>query len=493
VQNSKIHNELGEAILKSERLESWLGKRKEWEMQTLGLIYASGARGLHLLELESNLEIDQKSLKAFLNEAISEIFIWHAKCQNFFIYYGFSDFENAFLKSLIKNDESETATWISNDRKAELHLILILSKIQLGKISVKKDHSLSSLSKKHMAEIFNLNKESKIDKAAEDEISLLFSFLVSQKWVTKNMETGELMLLPEVFCFLQKNGFRLFSELIFWWECERFKGSLQKLLGFFEKPLDALSAAQLLWPYDTHSRLPKNKSAISWITLPLPLRELYILGILKMQKKKHITTFSLSEYGRMIFFAKQSHHSISEPIIACSSNFEWLISQNNGPLKIFQMSCFAQIKNKEDPLRFALNRESFLGGLRSGLPSDYIQDFLFWNKAASNVAVALADWSRIHSDSSIDTLRILRINKPEKFAELAAYKPFTDCTDESIPNWGFVIKPEYERRIRDILLHFSLEPSSAIDPQNIQLLSELTETANFKLPHPAPNGGPIFL
>jgi len=485
VQNSKIHDELSKEILNPERLKNWLGKRAEWEIQALGLIYASGARGLHLLELESNLDVEQKTLKAFLSEAVSELFIWYAKCRNSYIYYGFTNFEEIFLNTFIKNEsEPESAVWLSNDRKAELHLVLLLSKIQLRKISIKKDLSIDRVSKKHIAQIFS----------SEDEISLLFSFLISEKWISRDSENN-ILLAPPAFDFLQNNGFRLFSELIFWWERERFygNGNLLRLLKFFEKPLDAMSAAWLFWPYDTYSRLPKNKSAIIWDVLPRPLRELWILGILKMQKKKHIIAFSLSEFGEIIFFAKRPDKNISEPIIACGSNFEWHLSQSNGPFRIFQMSCFAQAKNDEEPLRFALSKESFLNALRSNLPSDYVEDFLSWNKATPNVAAALNDWYRIYSDSSIKTMRILRIKNPEKYAQLAAYKPFLTYVLESIPNWGFIIKSEHEKKIREILQHFSLEPSFDEAEQSTQVVTGIKETENFRPLYPVPDtGNPVF-
>ncbi|MDR0517804.1 MAG: hypothetical protein LBH25_12240 [Fibromonadaceae bacterium] len=498
VQNSKIQDELCVAILNSERLKTWLDKRAEWEMQALNLIYASFGRGLHLFELERNLDVEQKSLKTFLNEAVSEMFIWRVKCHNSHadshIYYGFADYENVFLNLLLKNDEKlESGLWLSNERKAELHLLCILAKIQLRKISVKKDHSLSRLSKKHIADIFS-NSSSLDSSVAVDCVRMLFSFLISQGWIAKNLDNSELALRPDAFVFLQKNGFRLFTGLIFWWEKERFqgKGSLLNLLKLFEKPVNALNAAQLFWPYDVCSRLAKNKAAITWANLPLPLRELWILGILKLQKKKHILAFSLTEFGESIFFAKQPKDRISEPIISNSSNFEWLLSQNNGPFRIFQMLAFAEIKNEEEPLRFTLSKESFLEGLRSNIPDVYIRDFFCWNKAVPSVAGALNEWLRIYGDSSIEKMHILRIRNIEKYKELSTHKPLRDCIIEDIPNWGFVVKCECEKKIRDILSHFSLEPSSAVVMQNLENLSKLTETEGFNLPYPASNNEPEF-
>ena len=496
VQNSKILDELRSEILSEDRRQKWMQKRNEWEILALCLIYASGNRGLHLRELERSLDTDQKSLLAFLNEATSEMLIWHAKCQGACVYYGFSDFEDYFLSSLAKNEETvESLAWISNEKKSELRLLFMLSKIQLGKISIKKDLSFSHSAKKHIAEIFTSNKN--IDSAiTEDEIRMQLSFLFSEKWLAKDAESGNLKLLATVYDFLQNNGFRLFSEFLFWWESERFKnkGELQKLLKFFEKPVNVLNAARLFWPHDTRSRLFKNKTYASWIQLPMPLRELWILGILKMQmKKKHILTFSLSEFGESVYFAKRSKENLSEPIISNSSNFEWFLSQSNGALRIFQMSCLSQVKNEEDPLRFALDKESFLNGLRSGLPGDYVQDFMLWSNAMPNVAGALNDWIRIYRDSSIDSMRILRIRNPDKFAELSVYKPFLACVEEAIPNWGFVIKEDNEKKIRGILTHFSLEPhSSTPNPNKEAPLLKLPETENFSLPYPTPESEDIM-
>jgi hypothetical protein len=490
VQNSKIYNELCNEILNEERLQKWMHKRNEWEIQALLLIYASQSRGLHFKELERNLETDQKSLAAFLSEAASEMFIWSAKCQGAQVYYGFADFEDFIL--ILKNEEaSDSVAWISNEKKAELHLLFLLSKIQLGKISIKKNDSISHYAKKHIHEIFSKNKN--IDTPiAEDCLQILFSFLISEKWVSKNEESGTLNLQAPVYDFLQNNGFRLFSEFLFWWERERFhnKNDLLKLLKFFEKPISALNASWLFWPHDTYSRLPKNKTALLWQYLPKPLRELWILGILKMQvKKKHILTFSLSEFGESIFFAKKPKENLSEPIVASSSNFEWLLSQNNGAFRIFQMSCFAQAKNEEELLRFAFGKESFLEGLRSKLPDDFVRDFLAWNKAVPNVASALNEWFHIYSDSSIDSICVLRIKNTDRIAELSACKPFLACVEEAIPNWGFVIKPESEKKIREILTHFSLEPYSSIpDKSKDEPLTNLAETENFKLPYPVPEG-----
>ena len=496
VQNSKILGELCGEILNEERLQKWAHRRNEWEIQALGLIYASGNRGLHFKELERTLDTDQKNLAAFLNEAANEMFIWFAGCQGSFIYYGFADFENFFLKFLFKNEENvEPLTWFSNEKKIELYLLFMLSKIQLGRISVKKNGCLSYSAKKHIAGIFENNKNFD-SSTVESGIRILFSFLISEKWISMDSKNGELKLLAAAYDFLRNNGFRLFSELLFWWECERFrhKNDLLRLLKFFEKPIGALKAAWLFWPHDTGSRLPKNKTLMNWQHLPLPLRELWILGILKMQvKKKHILAFSLSEFGENVFFAKFPKENLSEPIIASSSNFEWLLSQNNGALRIFQMSCFARAKNEEEPLRFALGKESFLEGLRSKLPDDFARDFLSWNRAVPNVAKALSEWHSIYSDSSIDFLRVLRIRNSDKFAELSACKPFLAYVEDIIPSWGFVIKTENEKKIRGILSHFSLEPHSS-DPvqNNDEPLHRLTEAENFRLPYPVPEGNDVL-
>jgi hypothetical protein len=300
-------------------------------------------------------------------------------------------------------------------------------------------------------------------------------------------------LQPSALAFLQKSGIRLFTELIYWWEKERFqgKGNLQKLLKYFEEPVNAFSAARLFWPYDACSRLIKNKS-VTWASLPLPLRELCILGILKLYKKKSILAFEISDFGASFFLDKQQKENISEPIVSNGSNFEWLISQNNGPYRVFQMLSFADLKNDEEPLRFTLNKESFLDGLRSGLPADYVKDFLSWNKAVQNVAFALNEWLRIYSDSSIETKQILRIKNPEKYEELSKHNPFKECIAENIPGWGFVIKPECEKKIRDILSHFSLEPAYNIATQNLEILQKLVEIEGFNLPRPVTNGGAKF-
>jgi hypothetical protein len=494
VQNSKIYGELCGEILKEERLQKWLHKRNEWETQALFLIYASQSRGLHFKELERNLETDQKSLAAFLSEAAKEMFIWSAKCQGACVYYGFADFEHLFL--IPKNEEtSESIIWASNEKKAELHLSFLLSKIQLGKISIKKNDSISHFAKRHISEIFSKNKIFD-NQMIDDYTQMFFSFLIFEKWISKNEESGNLKLLPSAYDFLQNNGFRLFSEFIFWWERERFhnKNDLLKLLKYFEKPLNALDAACLFWPHDTYSRLPKNKTSLYWQYLPKPLRELWILGILKMQiKKKHIFAFSLSELGESIFFAKKPKENLSEPIVASSSNFEWLLSQNNGAFRIFQMSCFAQAKNEEELLRFTFSKESFLEGLRSKLPDDFVQDFLSWNKAVPNVVSALNEWFHIYSDSSIDSVCVLRIRNPDKIAELSAYKPFLACVTEIIPNWGFIIKAENEKKIRGILTHFSLEPAASAPSKNDnEPLFSLEETNSFKLPYPVPEGEDVL-
>jgi hypothetical protein len=312
--------------------------------------------------------------------------------------------------------------------------------------------------------------------------------LISEKWIFKPTENNSLKLLSASYNFLQNNGFRLFSEFLFWWESYRFKSKdeLTKLLKIFAKPVSALTAAQIFWPHDAGSRLLKNKNSISWVYLPRLLRELWILGILKLQaKKKHILAFSLSEFGESVFFAKKSKENLHEPIIACSSNFEWLLSQNCGAMRIFQMSCFAQPKNEEEPLRFAFGKESFLAGLRSGIPDEFVNDFMKWNKAAPNVAKALKEWFCIYNDSCIETLRILRIKNLDKFAELAAYKPFLTLVEDVIPNWGFVIKAENENKIKESLSYFSLEPHSSLATKDKEEpLQKLAETENFSLPYP---------
>jgi hypothetical protein len=207
-------------------------------------------------------------------------------------------------------------------------------------------------------------------------------------------------------------------------------------------------------------------------------------------KKKNILSFSLSEFGENVFFAKRPKENLSEPIISSSSNYEWILSQNNGAFRIFQMACLAQAKNEEDPLRFAISKESFLAGLHSGMPNKFVKDFLSWNKAVPNVSAAINEWHHIYSDSSIDFLSILRIKNPEKFTELSKYKPLLNCVEETIPNWGFVIKEGSEKKIREMLANFSLEPcSSASNQLKEEPLHKFAETENFASPSPVAEGG----
>ncbi|GHV11455.1 hypothetical protein AGMMS49938_02170 [Fibrobacterales bacterium] len=502
IQNTKILGEICEEILKPERIKKYLSEKTEWERLVLHLIYASGTRGVHFAELQSNFEIPPKIIADFLTEAANEMLIWHAKSKRTvetdhihqYIYFGFTDFYNLFENGnfLTTAEVPENNSWISNGRLAEWHLISILAMSQIGKFSVKKDNYFTHWTIKYLSRILARHK-SMDASLAEDETHLLFAFLIDEKWLLRNEGDGELRPSATAYEFLQKNGFRLYSELLFWWERERFrnKDDLKTLLKFFEKPVDSLTAARLFWAFDTRSRLPKD-SNITWAMLPRPLRELYLLGILKASaNKKKVFSFELSELGEDVIFGKH-YEKFEVPICSCSSNFEWLMSISNGALKLFQIACFAQVKNDEEPLRFVINRESFFEGLRSQLPKGYVEDFIAWNLQSQNVAATLNDWNEIFNISTIDTVRLLKIRNANRLKELSEYKPFLECVEESIPNYGFVIKQECEQKVRSILSHFSLNPAPPALHFSATHLGTLAGTENYKVPFPSVDSNEVL-
>ena len=102
------------------------------------------------------------------------------------------------------------------------------------------------------------------EKTAENEVSLIFSFLTGNGW----LEQEDACLVPteKALEFIRKNGFRLHQDLVSWWLKERFRGDRShcvRLLRMLDKPRTALFASSIFWVLDPTFRLQEKDGLIA--------------------------------------------------------------------------------------------------------------------------------------------------------------------------------------------------------------------------------------
>jgi hypothetical protein len=122
------------------------------------------------------------------------------------------------------------------------------------------------------------------------------------------------------------------------------------------------------------------------------------------------------------------------------------------------LACLAKVENDEMYLRFSLNRESYMRGLKCGMAESEIESFKSWIKPPVNVESTLAEWNSSYYGAKVQTVRLLKIENADVLGELARFPQFMECAEEFIPGYGFILKPDLEGRAFEILTNYGYCP-----------------------------------
>ena len=353
--------------------------------------------------------------------------------------------------------QSVPGSGLAYQNLVDWHICIVLANAMLGDLKLNNSGVLHRRSYQICTDSFVMAKQV-CDKAAENELSLIFNFLTGNGW----LEQQESCLVPseKALEFIRKNGFRLHQDLLSWWLKERFRGDRShcvRLLRMLEKPLSAFEASRLFWVIDPSFRLQEKGSELSWDFLPRALRELWLLGFVRITLLGgKIASVVLDQSGKD--WLESSIASIPEQNISCLPNFELIASTGTAPRVLFMLACLAHVENDEMYLRFSLNRESYMRGLKCGIAESEIESFKAWIKPPVNVESTLAEWNSSYYGAKVQTVRLLKIDSAEVLGELSRFPQFMECAEEFIPGYGFVLKPELEGRAFEILTNYGYCP-----------------------------------
>ena len=81
-----------------------------------------------------------------------------------------------------------------------------------------------------------------------------------------------------------------------------------------------------------------------------------------------------------------------------------------------------------------------------------------WIKPPENVLSTFREWNSSFYGAKVRTVRLLKIDDLKILTELSRFSQFTECTEEYIPGYGFVLVPEKEHLAFEILESFGFCP-----------------------------------
>lgn len=460
LNNAKILSETENFFTNVERFRAFYASLKEWQRLCISLIYHSESRGMELGELRLAASPgERENLESFLLSAAKSLYIWRSRPENGpCAYLGFSDFfKEILLEPEVRADEK--AHFLNYNDMLVWHLCLVLSFARTGKLKMSAGGGLSRHSLQLIEESFRYSRQISSD-AFREEATFLLEFLTSSRWL--ELRGSDLAVTGDALDFLAHNGFRLKNEILDWWIKRRFAGDLdffKHVLFSLRRNASAWNAAHILWTLDPSSRLPPPSAEISWHSLPKPLFELWLLGMVEFSV--HAGNVS---WVRLTPFAADWLSSSASPMLGAEisslPNFELIVSVKSAPRVLFLAACLAEVKNDEPYLRFSISKDSYLNGLKTGFSREMAESFEGWINAPANVREAMREWDACYYDSSFRTVRLLKIDNVEVRESLSAFPQFMEMVEESIPGYGFIVHAKFEPKIRELLKHYGLEPAN---------------------------------
>ena len=472
LNNALIQDETLGFYNDKDRVTALFQKMEPWQRHCMVLIYNSASRGLTFNELRLTVPVSKcRDLQNFLLEMCREYVLWRSPSASTSVYYGFANFIDIFCMPLEDAPAVKGAdTFYQN--LIDWHICEVLALGMTGELKVNNSNLLHRRSYQICTDAFTSAKRIS-EKTAENELSLIFNFLTGNGW----LEQEDACLVPteKALEFIRKNGFRLHQDLVSWWLKERFRGDRShcvRLLRMLDKPRTAPVAFSIFWVMDPTFRLQEKDGLIAWEYLPRPLRELWLLGLVRFTMVSgKVAAVSLEQAGRD--WIESSIASIPEQNISCLPNFELIASTGTSPRVLLMLACLSKVENDEVYLRFSLNRDSYIRGLKCGIAESEIENFKGWIKPPVNVESTIAEWNSSYYGARVQTVRLLKIENSDVLNELSRFPQFMECTNEYIAGYGFVLKPEMESRAFDILTNYGYCPF--VERKNVNRSSAPTE------------------
>lgn len=462
LNNTLIVKESVQFFSDKKHFETFSSNLESWQVNCLYLIYRSESRGLTYNELRLTVPVNKsQELKGFLLEACREYVIWQGKSDsNVFLYKGFTDFVEVFrTKGLdVFSSDKEGLASIHYDYLFDWHICKILALASKGELKINLTEGLHRRSFLLCENSISFAKDL-FPKAAHDEILFILHFLSQNDWVGRD----KTLLKPteKAYRFLKKNGFRLRQDLITWWIEKRFCGNeehFKRLLERLISPIGIVDAAYLFWVLDPSCRILENSESLTWDSLPRPLRELWLLGFVDFKVAKNkVHAVSLTGIGREWLGGVVTPLVSGE--IATLANFEMIVGAKNSPRVLFFIAALTTSKNDEPHLKFTLEKESFLEGLKCGFSEEDVEEFIRWIKAPQNIIDSIRDWASCFFGAKLISVRLLKIENKKILMELLHFAHFMELVEEAIPNYGFIINAEKEVEVRKLLANYGLMPS----------------------------------
>lgn len=470
LNNALILQETLDYFCDKERIASLFSKMEPWQRHCLNLLYHSGNRGLTFNELRLTIPANKnRDLQNFLLQMCREFVLWRSFTSTA-VYQGFSNFMGCFELDEA-TDVDNASPVFSYNRMLDWHVCYVLSLAQRRELRINTNGTLHRRGRMLCAETFTMARRVS-EKAVENEITLIFSFLTQNGW----LEQDESFLVPseKALEFLRKNGFRLHQDILNWWLNSRFHGDrahLEQLLRSLNEGKSVTESAFLFWVMDPSYRILERNKVLLWEYLPRPLRELWLLGLVDFRMVQgKISTVLLSRGGKE--WVSPSSEQLPQPVISALPNFDVIISVETSPRVLFTLACLANAKNDESMLCFTLTKEIYLAGLKSGLPESEIEHFCSWIKPPINVHSTLEEWNSSFYGVRVRTVRLMKIENKEILSELSRFAQFMECAEEYIPNYGFVLKEEKEHFAFEILENFGYCPFVNTSTENRKPASE---------------------
>ena len=457
LNNALIQSEVMSYFSDKNRAAEKFAAMEPWQRRTLNLIYHSVSRGLTFNELRLTVHVSkEKDLRKFLLTMCREFLIWRSNATGAAVYHGFSDFYKCFE---IKADEPAglDRNLVDYGNLLNWHICMVLSLAKRGELRINANGTLHRRSFQICTSAFVA--ATKIsEKAAENELSLIFNFLTQNDWLEQE---NSLLYPSEKACeFLKTSGFRLRQFVLSWWLEARFRGDgvhCRHLLNELAKGRSISEAAYLFWVMDPSYRVLESNKHLAWEFLPRPLRELWLLGLVKFQfQAGKVSAIVASDAGKE--WMETSVVPQPEGNVSMLPNFDMVVSTDTAPYLLFLVACLARVKNDESFLCFTFDKDGYLAGLKSGIPESDMEQLFNWVKPPENVLSTFREWNSSFYGARVSTVRLLKIDDLKILSELARFPHFMECTEEYIPGYGFILNPKREHKAFEILESFGYSP-----------------------------------
>jgi hypothetical protein len=468
-KNSEIAKNISEWYIDPNNLLQLLRSLSPRELEICAWIYSSGGRGLRNRELTTAIETEEREIISLITDKLRQLLlIMSVQNSNDTIFYGFTEYYTAIIGQYIRlfsqcnlNNED----WQSYHGFFRFHLIAFASEITRTKPRTNQSGELHRRFQSQFVDRLNFTKAIS-PEIAEHETNLLYQCLIRQKWLG-HTESGALIVSASFYDFLKKDITEQWNILFKWWLRFRMNGSLsfliEKLGLISDQPLLLSELTSLWWCYD--GRLKKTITSgmhtLSWENIPEILKDLWLLGILSFSVKNGcLHLCSLSDFGRE-FIRSQSIHLNNVPSPIITPDFEAIVSYNSPGLFLYATELCSTPANDDPMVRYRFSKERYINGLDLCKPLGIQKEFEEWLKPTGTVKDTFHNWSQAFSSSEINHIQVLKITDYKRREQLEHLPIFMELTSETIPNYGFIIKPGKEIKIRELLSNFELFPSNS--------------------------------